>query len=184
MALSPRTTFLLAPFLAALAIQGFAWGWARGLGGEKFEEGLAGVQMMLSTLPVHGDGGYPWILFAFPVFCIFSSDFLEFMRDREPLKRLSSGQVALPAIAAGATRRLFGLVTGLLGMLVVNFALGMAAIVLVGAIGIAFSPGEAGMQVLFAAIGVAYPIPLGFVVVWAYRSISRPSHGQGNTAGG
>lgn len=182
MALSPRTSFLLAPFLGEIAIQGVAWG--RGLGVEKFEEGLAGVQMMLSTLPVHGEGGYPWILFAFPVFCVFVWELLEFVRDREPLKRLSSGKVALPAVAAGAARRLFGLVAGLLGMLVVNFALGMAAIVLVGAIGIAISPGEAGKHILFAAIGIAYPIPLGFIVVWAYRSISPPPRVQDKTEGG
>ena len=63
-------------------------------------------------------------------------------------------------------------------MLILNFFMGMAAIVLVGAIGIAVSPGETGMETLFAVIGIAYPVPLGFVVVWAYRSISMPPIGQ------
>lgn len=175
MRLSPRTAFLLAPILGELTIQGVAWG--RGPGVEKFEEGLAGVQMMLSTLPMHGGGSSPWVLLAFPLFCIFSWELLEFTRDREPVKRLASGKIRPRAISIGAVRRLFGLVAGTVGMLILNFFMGMAVIVLVGAIGIAFSPGETGMQALFAAIGIAYPVPLGFVVVWAYRSIARPPVG-------
>lgn len=176
MRLSPRTAFLLAPFLGELTIQGVAWG--RGPGVENFEEGLAGVQMMLSTLPMHGGGSSPWVLLVFPLFCVFSWELLEFTRDREPLKRLTSGKIHPRAISTGAVRRLFGLFAGTVGMLILNFFMGMAAIVLVGAIGIAFSPGETGMQTLFAAIGIAYPVPLGFVVVWGYRSISMPLIGH------
>ncbi|MDH5558408.1 MAG: hypothetical protein OEZ03_13735 [Alphaproteobacteria bacterium] len=177
MTLSPRTVFLLAPILGEVMIQAVTWG--RALGTEKFEEGLAGVQMMLSTLPLHSGGEHPWILLTFPIFCIFSWELLEFIRDREPLTRLSGGRVSLPLVATGGVRRLSGFLAGFLGMLVVNFALGMATIVLVGAIGIAMAPGGAGEQILFTAIGIAYPLPLGFFVVWAYRSILRGQAVQG-----
>ena len=176
MRLSPRSAFLLAPLLGELTIQGVAWG--RGPGMANFEEGLAGVQMMLSTLPMHGGGSSPWVLLAFPLFCVFSWELLEFMRDREPVRRLASGNINPRVLSTGAVRRLFGLVAGTFGMLILNFFMGMAAIVLVGAIGIAFSPGETGMQALFAVIGIAYPVPLGFVVVGAYRTISMPPIGQ------
>jgi hypothetical protein len=166
--LSPRSTFLLAPFLGELVLQGLVWG--RGAWPERFEDGLAGVQMMMSPLPGHGDDSQPWILFLFPLLCLFAWELLEVVRDRMPLRRLLGGGVALSGVAKGVGRRLLGLLAGYIGLLVLNFALGMAAITLVGAIGVAMSPGEAGMQFLFVVIGIAYPLPLGFLVVWAYRS--------------
>jgi len=176
MVLSARTAFLLAPFLGELAIQGIVWHQERGA--TSFEDGIAGVQMVMSAIPVHGGIANPLILAVFPVSCVLSWELLEIMRDHAPLGRLFGGKADWAAIVTGAVRRLFGLAVGTIGMLTLNVFFGLFAMMLLGAVTYMAFPDSAGAKLMAAIVGIAYPIPLGFLVLWAYRRISRPSGGR------
>lgn len=166
--LSPTNVCLLALALAIVVAQAIAF-W-RGLAVPRFEDGLIGIRLLFSTLPVHGKDGDPWVLLSFPVLCILSWELLETVRDRGRLLRLRKG-IARPAtIARSLGQRAIGMALAIVGGVLFNFGLGILAILLFAASNALFAPAEMGQAIFPVVVGIVYPLPLGFFAIWAYLS--------------
>lgn len=168
MRLTLRSTILLAPVLALILLQ--IWAFRSDLGRAGLENVLIGIVILKSNIPIHGSPAFPWIIIPFHLLCIGIWEVLETIR--RP-RRLASWRATFSNyvnFAKWLSRYCAGFGISAAVLIVLNFIITIS-------IPIIYLPSKTlsspGATVVTIAMGTLCPLFLGYPALLSYCRFIR-----------